>query len=131
MPVARRFIAGIRRRHMIFVTYVTEGKGKSIRGMNPPATSILSRWDVSECDKIESGVGKEDNCYLTACKFGGLFMKAKDFDKNFDAGKDVTKQLDLPNARRHKQDQKRVTKEIKKPDPSLIDDENPDGPRKV
>ena len=35
-------------------------------------------------------------------------MKAKDFDKAFDSGEDVTKFLDLSNARRPEQEQKRV-----------------------
>jgi len=35
-------------------------------------------------------------------------MKAKDLDRKFDAGEDVTKALDLANARRPGQDQKRV-----------------------
>jgi len=35
-------------------------------------------------------------------------MKAKKFDSDFDAGKDVTKQLDLTKARRIKQEPKRV-----------------------
>ena len=35
-------------------------------------------------------------------------MKAKDLDKKFDEGKDITKHLDLSKARRHKQEQKRV-----------------------
>ena len=35
-------------------------------------------------------------------------MKAKDFDKKFDAGEDVTQQLDMKKARRPEQEQKRV-----------------------
>lgn len=35
-------------------------------------------------------------------------MKAKDFDKKFDAGEDVSKHLDLKAAKRAGQDQKRV-----------------------
>ena len=35
-------------------------------------------------------------------------MKAKDFDKAFDAGKDVTRYLDLTKARRPAQELKRV-----------------------
>ena len=35
-------------------------------------------------------------------------MKAKDLDKAFDAGEDVTKYLDLSKARRPKQEQRRV-----------------------
>ncbi len=35
-------------------------------------------------------------------------MKAKDFDKIFDSGKDITEYLDLANARRPEQEQKRV-----------------------
>lgn len=35
-------------------------------------------------------------------------MKAKDFDKQFDNGKDVSKHLDLKTAKRGGQDQKRV-----------------------
>lgn len=35
-------------------------------------------------------------------------MKAKDFDKNFESGKDVVKFLDLTKATRPGQDQKRV-----------------------
>jgi hypothetical protein len=35
-------------------------------------------------------------------------MKAKDFDKKFSAGEDVTKSLDLSKARRPQQEQKRV-----------------------
>jgi len=35
-------------------------------------------------------------------------MKAKDLDKRFDEGKDITKYLDLSKARRPKQEQKRV-----------------------
>lgn len=35
-------------------------------------------------------------------------MKARELDKKFDAGEDITKHLDLPKARRPKQEQKRV-----------------------
>ena len=35
-------------------------------------------------------------------------MKAKEFDRNFDQGKDVTVSLDISKARRPKQQQKRV-----------------------
>ena len=35
-------------------------------------------------------------------------MKAKDFDKKFDSGEDITEFLDFVNARRPGQDQKRV-----------------------
>ena len=35
-------------------------------------------------------------------------MKARDFDKDFDAGKDVTRHLDLAKARRPGHEQKRV-----------------------
>ena len=35
-------------------------------------------------------------------------MKAKDLDKKFDAGEDITKHLDLSEARRPGQEQKRV-----------------------
>jgi len=35
-------------------------------------------------------------------------MKAKDLDRMFDDGKDITKYLDLTNARRPEQEQKRV-----------------------
>ena len=35
-------------------------------------------------------------------------MKAKEFDKRFDEGKDVSKYLDVSKARRPKQEQKRV-----------------------
>ena len=35
-------------------------------------------------------------------------MKAKDLDRKFDEGKDITKHLDLSKARRPKQEQKRV-----------------------
>ena len=35
-------------------------------------------------------------------------MKAKDLDKLFDEGKDITKHLDLAKARKPEQDQKRV-----------------------
>lgn len=35
-------------------------------------------------------------------------MKAKELDKRFDAGKDISKHLDLSRARRPKQEQKRV-----------------------
>jgi hypothetical protein len=35
-------------------------------------------------------------------------MKAKDFDKKFDSGEDITEFLDVSNARRPGQDQKRV-----------------------
>ena len=35
-------------------------------------------------------------------------MKARDFDKQFDAGKDVTRHLDLSKARRPGHEQKRV-----------------------
>ena len=35
-------------------------------------------------------------------------MKAKAFDKHFDAGEDITRQLDLSKARRPEQEQKRV-----------------------
>jgi hypothetical protein len=36
------------------------------------------------------------------------FMKAKDLDKKFDSGEDITEFLDVSNARRPGQDQKRV-----------------------
>jgi hypothetical protein len=35
-------------------------------------------------------------------------MKAKDLDKKFDSGEDITQSLDISNARRPDQDQKRV-----------------------
>jgi len=35
-------------------------------------------------------------------------MKAKEFDKKFESGEDITKYLDLSKARRPKQEQKRV-----------------------
>ena len=35
-------------------------------------------------------------------------MKAKDFDKKFDAGEDITKHLDLTKAKRPGHEQKRV-----------------------
>jgi hypothetical protein len=35
-------------------------------------------------------------------------MKAKDFDKKFDEGQDVTKHLNMSKAKRPEQDQKRV-----------------------
>jgi hypothetical protein len=35
-------------------------------------------------------------------------MKAKDLDKKFDSGEDITEFLDIPNARRPSQDLKRV-----------------------
>jgi hypothetical protein len=35
-------------------------------------------------------------------------MKAHEFDKKFDQGKDISKHLDLSKARRPKQEQKRV-----------------------
>ena len=35
-------------------------------------------------------------------------MKAREFDRNFDQGKDVTDSLDISKARRPKQQQKRV-----------------------
>jgi hypothetical protein len=35
-------------------------------------------------------------------------MKAEEFDKRFDEGRDVTQHLDLPKARRPNQEQKRV-----------------------
>jgi hypothetical protein len=35
-------------------------------------------------------------------------MKAKELDKKFDAGEDISEHLDLTNARRPQQDQKRV-----------------------
>ena len=35
-------------------------------------------------------------------------MKAKEFDKTFDDGGEITDQLDLPKARRPEQEQKRV-----------------------
>ena len=35
-------------------------------------------------------------------------MKAKDFDKKFEAGEDITAHLDLSQARRPEQDSKRV-----------------------
>ena len=35
-------------------------------------------------------------------------MKAKEFDKKFDAGEDITKHLDLSRARRPENEQKRV-----------------------
>ena len=36
-------------------------------------------------------------------------MKAREFDKKFDEGKDISKYLDVSKARRTKQEQKRVT----------------------
>lgn len=35
-------------------------------------------------------------------------MKAKELDKKFDAGEDISQYLDIPKARRPQQDQKRV-----------------------
>jgi hypothetical protein len=35
-------------------------------------------------------------------------VKARDFDKKFDEGVDISRQLDLKNARRPEQEQKRV-----------------------
>jgi hypothetical protein len=35
-------------------------------------------------------------------------MKAREFDKKFDEGKDISKCLDMPRARKPKQEQKRV-----------------------
>ena len=35
-------------------------------------------------------------------------MKAKEFDRKFESGEDITKYLDLSNARRPRQEQKRV-----------------------
>jgi macrodomain Ter protein organizer (MatP/YcbG family) len=35
-------------------------------------------------------------------------MKAKDFEKKFEAGEDITRHLDLSQARRPEQEQKRV-----------------------
>ncbi|MFC1734722.1 type II toxin-antitoxin system BrnA family antitoxin [Candidatus Hydrogenedentota bacterium] len=35
-------------------------------------------------------------------------MKARDFDKKFDAGEDITKHLDMSRKRRPEQEQKRV-----------------------
>jgi len=35
-------------------------------------------------------------------------MRARDFDKKFDEGQDISKYLDVPKARRSKQEQKRV-----------------------
>jgi hypothetical protein len=35
-------------------------------------------------------------------------MKAKEFDRSFDEGEDITRQLDLTKARRPEQEQKRV-----------------------
>lgn len=35
-------------------------------------------------------------------------MKAKEFDKNFEEGKDITEHLDISRARRPAQEQKRV-----------------------
>ena len=35
-------------------------------------------------------------------------MKAHEFDKKFDEGKDISEHLDIPKARRPKQEQKRV-----------------------
>jgi len=37
-----------------------------------------------------------------------IFMKAKDLDKKFDSGEDITEFLDLSKARRSGQEQKRV-----------------------
>jgi hypothetical protein len=39
-------------------------------------------------------------------------MEAKDFDKQFDDGKDVSKHLDTKKARRPEQEQKRVNVDI-------------------
>ena len=38
-------------------------------------------------------------------------MKAKDLDKKFDSGEDITKSLDLSKARRPGQEQKRVKRQ--------------------
>jgi len=35
-------------------------------------------------------------------------MRARDFDKKFDEGQDISEYLDIPKARRSKQEQKRV-----------------------
>lgn len=35
-------------------------------------------------------------------------MRARDFDKKFDEGQDISQYLDVPKARRPKQEQKRV-----------------------
>ena len=35
-------------------------------------------------------------------------MKAREFDKKFDEGKDISRYLDVPRARRPEQEQKRV-----------------------
>lgn len=48
-------------------------------------------------------------------------MKAREFDKKFDAGDDITEHLDLAKARRPAQEQKRVSV-----DPPLSMIESPD-----
>jgi len=50
-------------------------------------------------------------------------MKAKKFDNNFDAGKDITGSLDLANAKRPKQEQKRVNVDFPKWMIELLDRE--------
>ncbi|MEW6409728.1 MAG: CopG family antitoxin [Nitrospirota bacterium] len=39
-------------------------------------------------------------------------MKAKEFDKRFDEGKDISKYLDVSKARKPKQEQKRVNVDL-------------------
>jgi len=39
-------------------------------------------------------------------------MRARDFDKKFDEGQDVSKYLDISKARRSKQEQKRVNVDV-------------------
>jgi len=39
-------------------------------------------------------------------------MKAKEFDKKFNAGKDISKHLDVSKARRPEQEQKRVNVDL-------------------
>lgn len=50
-------------------------------------------------------------------------MKAKTFDTDFDAGEDITGSLDLANAKRPKQEQKRVNVDFPKWMIELLDRE--------
>lgn len=50
-------------------------------------------------------------------------MKAKKFDSDFDAGKDITGSLDLSNAKRPNQEQKRVNVDFPKWMVELLDRE--------
>jgi len=65
-----------------------------------PDTVVLRTFDATGQAHETVLRVREDN--------GQLYMKAKKFDRDFDAGKDVTSALNVSMARRGKQAQKRV-----------------------